>query len=62
MNAPTKYFRKGRTIRGPEGDQTYPSINQAKRASRKLQAANGGQGRGSLRVVDKLPDPAPEAA
>lgn len=33
-----------------------PSINAAKRKSRELQAANGGLGMGSLRVVDKLPE------
>lgn len=33
-----------------------PSISAAKRASRKLQEANGGMGRGSLRVVEEWPN------
>lgn len=33
-----------------EGDNKHPSINAAKRESRRLQLANGGLGRGSLKV------------
>jgi hypothetical protein len=47
-----KYFRKGRTIRGPSGDITYSSINEAKRECRVLTASNG---LGSVRVVDAMP-------
>lgn len=57
-----KYYRKGATIRTIKtgADETYfdprdqsqPSINAAKRASRKLQSEHGP---GSLQVVQKLP-------
>jgi hypothetical protein len=47
-----KYFRKGRTIRGPSGDTTHSSINAAKRECRLLHASNGA---GSVLVVDALP-------
>lgn len=60
-----KFLRKGATIRtlnedGSHSDKTffdpmnilYPSINAAKRESRKLQAEHGA---GTLRVVSKFP-------
>lgn len=50
-----EFFRKGQTIRGPEGDTAFPSINAAKRASRDIQHARGGLGRGALRVVTRMP-------
>lgn len=60
-----KYLRKDhiiRTLETKEGDEIIPardehfrSINQAKKASRKLQLENGGLGMGSLKLVDKLP-------
>lgn len=50
-----KFYRKGKVIRTPEGDETFPSMNTAKRRSRELQLANGGLGCGVLRVVEKLP-------
>jgi len=45
------YFRKGKTIRGPEGDKTYKFYNEAKRASRAIQKSGG-----VLRNVEKLPN------
>lgn len=51
-----QYYRKGRIIRGPCGDTDFDSINEAKRESRRLQmAVDGALGRGTLRVVRKLP-------
>lgn len=37
------------------GAPSLPSISAAKRASRDLQMANGGLGRGSLKVVEEFP-------
>lgn len=52
-----KYFRKERVIRTPDGDKVFKSINEAKKESRKLQMAEDGcLGKGSLKVVDTLPD------
>jgi hypothetical protein len=54
-----KFMRKGKTIRNIEDghDTVFNSISMAKRASRTLQIAeDGGMGRGSLRVVEKLPE------
>ena len=42
------YTRKGRTITGKDLSKTFKSINEAKRESRKLQAAHG---LGSVRVA-----------
>lgn len=46
----TKYIRSGKNITDVSGDEPsnkqYRSINEAKRASRKLQNANGGLGMG----------------
>ena len=63
-----KYLRKKHIIRtlssehsGMDEDKHYfgpdgtPSISAAKRASRELQNANGGLGRGSLKVVEEFP-------
>jgi hypothetical protein len=49
----TMFTRKGRTLRDLESgtENTFDSINQAKRESRRLQRRNGGLGRGSLRVI-----------
>lgn len=65
----TKFLRMKHVIRtlnedGTHSDEHYkvpgndnlPSISAAKRASRLLQVANGGMGRGSLKVVDKFPE------
>lgn len=48
-----KYERKNKTLFDLENRESriFYSINQAKRESRKLQMANGGLGRGSLRVI-----------
>ena len=52
-----KYFRKGKVIRGPSGDQSFKSHNLAKQESRKIQMKeDGALGRGSLIVVEKLPE------
>ena len=61
-----KFFRKGHIIREFISESEFtdhvclmnkqPSINAAKRKSREIQAANGGMGNGSLRVVEKLPE------
>ncbi len=57
-----KYFRMGRVIRTPDGDEVFPSINKAKKRSHAIQMqADKAIGRGTLRVVDKLPT-AQEAA
>ena len=51
-----KYFRKGKTIRGPEGDETFEFFAQAKRRSREIQLKEQGAiGRGVLKLVNKLP-------
>lgn len=57
-----KFFRKRHIIRtinddGSFQDETCRSINAAKRRSRELQSKNGGLGAGSLKVVEKLPEP-----
>lgn len=46
------YTRKGKTIHNivENTSETFPSRNLAKKASVKLQRANGGLGMGSLRV------------
>jgi len=55
-----KFFRKQNVIRGPKADKVFQSVNKAKKESRALQiAADGAMGRGSLKVVEKLP-PFPE--
>lgn len=57
MNIKTpEYFRKKKVIRGPDGDKVFPSINQAKKASRLIQQSNGGMGCGILKVVEKFQD------
>ena len=43
----TLYVRKKNRITSPEGVQVFPSINAAKRASRKLQPVSGD---GTLRI------------
>lgn len=47
-----RYERKGATIKDLENNtsKTYPSITEAKRASRKLQQAKGRLGQGYLRL------------
>lgn len=55
MSTQTKYFRCKKIIRTPDGDKAFDSINKAKAESRRIQNANGGLGRGVLRVVAKLP-------
>ena len=46
------YKRKGKTITAPDGSkQTFPSINKAKAASRKIQLSGKGLGRGDLEVL-----------
>jgi len=51
-----KFFRKQNVIRGPDGDKVFHSVNKAKKESHSIQiAADGAIGRGSLRVVEKLP-------
>jgi hypothetical protein len=47
MKKETLYVRKGKTITGPDGPKTFPSINAAKRESRKLQPQLGD---GTVRV------------
>lgn len=51
----TRFFRKQNVIRGPDGDRVFSSISNAKKESRTVQQANGGQGCGVLRVVEKFP-------
>lgn len=58
MKPQTKFIRKKHIIRDVDGNVLFEgrsphggaSINAAKRESRRLQAANGGLGMGSLRV------------
>lgn len=51
-----KYARKRNVIRSAKGDEKFASVALAKQRSRELQlAADGALGRGSLKVVDKLP-------
>jgi hypothetical protein len=65
-----KYLRKNNVIRDVEGniDRKFDSINKAKAESRRLQITENGQlGKGSVRVVEKLPplkkgEAAPEEA
>lgn len=64
----TKFLRKKHVIRTVNPDGTFedkhyfmaglqiPSISAAKRAARELQEANGGMGRGSLKVVEDFPN------
>ena len=49
------YARKGRQIIDLKNGsiKEYPSINQAKRESRRLQKRTGGVGRGAVRVIQK---------
>jgi len=51
MKKEATHFRKGKTIRGPEGDKTYRYHNEAKRASRAIQKSGG-----ILRNVEKFPN------
>lgn len=66
------FLRKKHIIRTLNADGTFedkhyfnpkdvPSISAAKRASRDLQMANGGLGRGSLKVVEDFPKVEEEA-
>lgn len=55
MNQELLYTRKGKTIRNLAANtsETFPSKNLAKKASVKLQRANGGLGMGSLVVLSE---------
>lgn len=53
-----RYMRKGNVIHtcADVSNKAYPSINEAKRESRRLQMeADGALGRGTLSVSEKLP-------
>ncbi len=55
---PATHIRKGREIRSAEpGDaMMHPSINKAKRASRKIQMKqDGALGRGSVKILPFVP-------
>ena len=55
---PCTHVRKGREIRSAEpGDaMMHPTINKAKKASRKIQMLNDkGLGRGSVKVIPYVP-------
>jgi hypothetical protein len=55
MTQKTLFTRKGKTITDVTTGKTtgYKYVNEAKRASAQLQKANGGIGRGSLKLIKK---------